>query len=136
MSKNTTAAATFYPELIYEDADAAIGWLNSTFGFEQRELVRDEDGAIVHAELSFGGAIVMLGSAGGGREPFSSLPTGGRLIYCGTGEIDSLHDRAAAGGAEIVVPPTDTHYGSRDFAARDPEGNIWAFGTYAPTAEA
>jgi len=27
---------------------------------------------------------------------------------------------------------TDTDYGSRDFAVRDPEGNIWSFGTYAP----
>ena len=27
---------------------------------------------------------------------------------------------------------TDTDYGSRDFSARDPEGNVWSFGTYAP----
>jgi uncharacterized glyoxalase superfamily protein PhnB len=27
----------------------------------------------------------------------------------------------------------DTDYGSRDFAARDPEGHLWSFGTYAPT---
>jgi len=25
----------------------------------------------------------------------------------------------------------DTDYGSRDYAARDPEGNLWSFGTYA-----
>jgi uncharacterized glyoxalase superfamily protein PhnB len=46
--------------------------------------------------------------------------------------VDSLHDTAAAAGAEIVLPPTDQDYGSRDFAARDPEGNIWSFGTYRP----
>ena len=27
---------------------------------------------------------------------------------------------------------TDTDYGSRDFSVRDPEGNVWSFGTYAP----
>jgi uncharacterized glyoxalase superfamily protein PhnB len=27
---------------------------------------------------------------------------------------------------------TDTDYGSRDFSARDPEGNLWTFGTYRP----
>lgn len=25
-------------------------------------------------------------------------------------------------------------YGSRDFACRDPEGNLWSFGTYWPKA--
>ena len=27
---------------------------------------------------------------------------------------------------------TDTDYGSRDFSVRDPEGNLWSFGTYRP----
>ena len=30
------------------------------------------------------------------------------------------------------MAPTDQDYGSRDFSARDPEGNIWSFGTYRP----
>ena len=29
----------------------------------------------------------------------------------------------------------DQDYGSRDFAVRDPEGNIWSFGTYRPALE-
>jgi uncharacterized glyoxalase superfamily protein PhnB len=29
----------------------------------------------------------------------------------------------------------DTDYGSRDFTVRDPEGNLWAFGTYRPTVD-
>ena len=33
------------------------------------------------------------------------------------------------------MEPTDQDYGSRDFVARDPEGNLWSFGTYAPTSE-
>ena len=47
-------------------------------------------------------------------------------------EVDPLHDTAKAAGAEIVMAPTDQDYGSRDFSARDPEGNIWSFGTYRP----
>ena len=30
----------------------------------------------------------------------------------------------------ITAEPHDTDYGSRDFSARDPEGNRWSFGTY------
>ena len=32
--------------------------------------------------------------------------------------------------------PYDTEYGSRDFTARDPEGNVWSFGTYRPAVDA
>jgi uncharacterized glyoxalase superfamily protein PhnB len=41
-----------------------------------------------------------------------------------------VHARAVAAGAEITDPLHGTDYGSRDFAARDPEGNRWSFGTY------
>jgi uncharacterized glyoxalase superfamily protein PhnB len=49
----------------------------------------------------------------------------------GLGEYQ-LHDRAVAAGAEITMPLVDQHYGSREFAAKDPEGNQWFFGTYRP----
>jgi hypothetical protein len=47
----------------------------------------------VHAELDFRGAIVMLSTAGVGREPFRSLPAGGRLVNCAVHEVDSLSER-------------------------------------------
>ncbi|GCC47386.1 hypothetical protein chiPu_0031451, partial [Chiloscyllium punctatum] len=34
----------------------------------------------------------------------------------------------------IEMELRDTDYGSRDFACRDPEGNLWSFGTYWPKA--
>src|SRR6266540_1434370 len=37
-------------------------------------------------------------------------------------------------GAEVVRPLEDTDYGSRGYTARDPEGNLWSFGTYQPAA--
>jgi uncharacterized glyoxalase superfamily protein PhnB len=45
-------------------------------------------------------------------------------------DVEALHDRAAKAGAEIVRPLQNTDYGSHEFAARDPEGNLWSFGTY------
>lgn len=126
--------AVLYPNLLYADADAAIEWLEKAIGFEQRELMRDDHGVITHAELSLGDSIVMVASAGVGREPFRALPPGASLIYCAVDDVDSLHDQAAAAGAEIALPLTDTDYGSRDFTLRDPEGGLWAFGTYRPTA--
>ena len=126
---------TFYPNLLYRDAAGAMDWLERTLGFERREDHRDDDGNVQHAELTLGSAIVMLGTAGAGREPFRSLPAGGSLVYCAVEHVDALYERARAAGAEVPLEPMDTDYGSRDFTVRDPEGNLWAFGTYRPTAE-
>ena len=30
------------------------------------------------------------------------------------------------------MEPISTDYGSRDYSARDLEGNLWSFGTYEP----
>jgi uncharacterized glyoxalase superfamily protein PhnB len=37
-----------------------------------------------------------------------------------------------AAGATIIQGLIDQDYGSREFAALDPEGNVWCFGTYRP----
>ena len=50
--------------------------------------------------------------------------------YVVTDDVDAVYQRAKAAGAEIIAEPHDTDYGSHDFAARDPEGNRWSFGTY------
>jgi uncharacterized glyoxalase superfamily protein PhnB len=35
-----------------------------------------------------------------------------------------------AAGTDVVRPLEDTDYGSHTFTTRDPEGNLWTFGTY------
>ena len=40
--------------------------------------------------------------------------------------------RSAAQATALYPPDTDQDYGSREFAARDPDGNLWSFGTYRP----
>jgi uncharacterized glyoxalase superfamily protein PhnB len=130
-----TSIPIFYPELLYHDADAGMRWLESVLGCERREEHRDDDGNVVHAELVFRGAIVMVGTAGVGREPFRSLPAAGCLLYCGIDDVDALYERVREAGGDIAMDLTDTDYGSRDFTVRDPEGNLWAFGTYRPQVE-
>ena len=130
MSDETQATA--YPGLFYDDAEAAMQWLERTLGFERREDHRDDDGNVVHAEMTLGTALVMLSTAGRGREPFSRIPGGRGLVYIALEEVDSLYERAREAGADIALEPTDTDYGSRDFTVRDPEGTLWSFGTYRP----
>lgn len=127
---------SIYPFLQYDDAPAAIAWLEKTFGFRTVMSHPDGKGGVAHAELQLGHGMVMVGS----RQtdgPFAlraPRQAGGTTqgVYVVVTEVDALFARAKSAGAEIVWGIRDTEYGSRDFAARDPEGHLWSFGTYAP----
>ena len=118
----TSQAQNVFPAVRYEDTAPALEWLRHAFGFEDVQVTPGPDGSIAHAELSLGGGVVMFGS--GGEEPQS--------VYVALDDVDGHYERARAAGAEIVRDPTDTHYGSREYSARDPEGHVWHFGTYRP----
>lgn len=130
------APQALYPTFRYRDAHAAIDWLEQAFGFERKEVHEGGDGTVVHAELSFRGQLIMLGEAhdaSAGGYAAIAPPPGSGSTYVAVDDPDALHDRVvAAGGGEVVSPLHDTDYGSRDFTVRDPGGNIWSFGTYAP----
>ena len=125
---------SIYPVLKYDDARVAIDFLERAFGFEQHAVHDGENGAVSHAELRFGDQFIMFGSVSEG-DPRFNQGVGRTTLYVVVDDPDSLHARAKEAGAEIVMEPTDQDYGSRDFAARDPEGNIWSFGTYRPALE-
>ena len=123
---------TIFPALRYRDAPAAIEWLGRALGFEARMVVDGPNGTVAHAELAYDGAVIMLGSVrdGDGYAP----PPGGAAAYLVVDDPDAHHERARAAGAKIVRDLQDTDYGSREYSVRDPEGNVWSFGTYRPGA--
>ncbi|MCX5379083.1 VOC family protein [Streptomyces sp. NBC_00091] len=121
------------PTLLYRDAKAAIRLLTEAFGFSQVAVYEGEDGSVMHAELAYGNGVVMLGSQGrGGAFDKAMAGAGPTGVYVVVDDVDAHHRRAAEYGVEILMEPTDQDYGSRDYMARDAEGNIWSFGTYAP----
>jgi uncharacterized glyoxalase superfamily protein PhnB len=125
---STTPQPQVWPSLRARDARALIRFLTEAFGFEETVVYGDGE-MVEHAQLSWpeGGGI-MLGSVREGQA--SATDPGAFGAYVVTGQPDALYARAKAAGAEITAEPYDTDYGSRDFAARDPEGNRWTFGTY------
>jgi uncharacterized glyoxalase superfamily protein PhnB len=78
--------------------------------------------------MEFGGAPLGFGPTTEGS-PFDLGPS---AVYIALDDPDAHYDRAVVAGAELGMEPTDQDYGSRDYAARDPEGNVWCFGTYHP----
>ncbi|HUG63461.1 MAG TPA: VOC family protein [Methylomirabilota bacterium] len=136
MSIDRIEPPRLFPTLRCRDADATIRWLVDTLGFRERVVHRGDDG-VQHAELTFGSSILMLGQAR--DDDYGRLvgdPRGRRTdaLYMAVDDPDDLYARAKAAGATIEMELRDTDYGSRDFACRDPEGNLWSFGTYWPKA--
>ncbi|MEU6233943.1 VOC family protein [Kitasatospora sp. NPDC047058] len=127
-----TPAPQVWPSLRARDARGLIRFLADAFGFQ--EVVAYGEGELVaHAELAWPeGGGVMLGSDR--PDPEGTAPWPGRpgtfTAYVVTADPDAVHARAVAAGARITMDLHETDYGSRDFAADDPEGNRWYFGTY------
>jgi uncharacterized glyoxalase superfamily protein PhnB len=130
-------STNIFPSLRYRDANAAIEWLKDVFGFEEKAVYRGDDGVVQHAELRLGAGLVMLGQHRpdgwfGSSEPVAE--TSPAAIYVVLQDVDAHCERAREKGAEIFYGPADQDYGSRDYSARDLEGNRWSFGTYDPYA--
>src|SRR5947209_7927820 len=119
---NADRTPNIFPVLRFVDPDAALDWLSQAFGFIQRAVHRDDQGVIRHTEMSLGAGTIMCGH-GDARA---------HSIYVAVEDADAHCARAKAAGAEIIRELEDTPYGSREYSARDPEGNVWSFGTYQP----
>ena len=123
---------TIFPALRYADAQKALSWLHDAFGFEQSVAVPGEGGTIAHAEMRLGNGTIMFGSTSEVPEIDPDPRKAHFIIYVAVADIDAHYARACEAGAEITAELGDTDYGSREYGARDFEGNHWAFGTYQP----
>jgi uncharacterized glyoxalase superfamily protein PhnB len=121
-----------YPVLRYKDAHAAIDFLCEAFGFERNAVYQGDDRGVDHAQLEYKGGMVMLSTERDVDDRGYGKHAGEGWIYVAVEDPDAHHERAKAAGAEIFRGLEDQEYGSRDYSARDPEGNIWSFGTYNP----
>jgi uncharacterized glyoxalase superfamily protein PhnB len=130
---------TVIPALHYRDAHAAIDFVCRVFGFEKKAVYEDAAGGVAHAELTYGNGMVMLGSAKEteyGKLLVRPAAAGGvtMSVYVIVEDVDGHFARAKAAGAAIVRDPVTQDYGGRDYTCKDPEGNVWTFGSYDPWA--
>jgi uncharacterized glyoxalase superfamily protein PhnB len=126
---------TIYAALRYQDPDKAVSWLCEAFGFTEHSVTRSPDGSFQHGELRLGESTVMISGpreAGwlGARtaDPLASPVS----LYAAVDDPVAHFERAKAAGANIVRELEHMDYGSHEYSARDPEGNLWSFGTYRP----
>ena len=129
------------PFIGYEDAAAAIEWLERAFGFaEDREARYEEDGTVTHAELELGGALIYVSTPAGYSSPRSLRETSelARRAYDNpwvidghfveVDDVDAHYERARAAGVTILREPEEPGIGHRIYSAEDLEGHRWMFG--------
>jgi uncharacterized glyoxalase superfamily protein PhnB len=126
-----TPPPNVWPTLRATDARALIRFLVDVVGFEETAVHGDGD-VVHHCQLSWplGGGIMLGSATGRGDNDTWALRPGTFGCYVVADNIEALHTRAKEAGAEIVREPATTDYGSHEFTLRDPEGNLWSFGTY------
>ncbi|MBE1876791.1 VOC family protein [Myceligenerans pegani] len=119
--------------LKYRDAEQGLAWLKAV-GFTERAVYRDDaDPAVVHhAELDWpAGGGVMLGTHRESRAEWPDEPGTGSA-YAVTDDVDDTFRAAVDAGGTALTEPAERDYGGRECAVRDPEGNLWSFGSYRP----
>lgn len=127
--------STIIPGMHYRNAPAAIDWLCQVFGFERKAVYPGENNTIMHAELTLGGGMLMLGSYRTDRHMKHPDEVGGvetRGVNLILDDADAVYARAKAAGAKIVMEIEDKPYGGRGFGCLDLEGRLWWVGTYDP----
>jgi catechol 2,3-dioxygenase-like lactoylglutathione lyase family enzyme len=113
------------------DPDLALAFYRDTLGLELRNDVANGDfrWITVGSAAQPGVAIVLTNYLNGSpadNEEIAALIAKGALngVHFHTGDLDATFEKVRAAGAEIVQEPTEQFWGTRDFAVRDPSGNL------------
>ncbi len=118
--------------LCVRGAERAIAFYKAAFGAEEIfRLVDPGDGRIGHAELSLGGARLMLADEYPDFGALSPESIGGTPVklHLYVDDVDAVFARAMAEGATALRPPKDEFYGDRSGLLSDPFGHAWFLAT-------
>lgn len=124
-----------WPAIAATDAPALIRLAVDVLGFAEQIVVPgDAPGTIAHSQMAWPeGGVVQISTAHRDGNVFSDQAVGSASIYVVTDDPMAVYRRAVDAGLEIVREPESPDYdpGGSGFGLRDPEGNLWSFGTYA-----
>jgi catechol 2,3-dioxygenase-like lactoylglutathione lyase family enzyme len=116
--------------LVY-DPDLALGFYRDALGLEVRNDVAKGDfrWITVGAASQPGVAVVLTNYLNGSpadQDAFAGLVAKGALngVHFHSDDLDASFEQVREAGAEVVEEPTEQPWGTRDFAVRDPSGNL------------
>jgi len=112
------------PYFVVPGAADFIEFLKEAFGAQERERFGPPDGQIMHAEVSIGDSVIMLGDASAEFEATRSS------THLYVDDVDAAYERALGAGGESLREPQDQFYGDRSAGIRDRFGNQWWLATH------
>jgi uncharacterized glyoxalase superfamily protein PhnB len=121
LTNRSAPPATVTPVLIYPDVRAAVAWLESAFGFQERVRI----GEAHRAQLRVGpdGAIVVADVRADQVAPTEGFVT--HLIKVRVADVDAAFARARDLGARVLQEATTYEYGERSCVLEDIGGHRW-----------
>jgi catechol 2,3-dioxygenase-like lactoylglutathione lyase family enzyme len=117
--------------VLVSDPDVALAFYRDTLGLEVRNDVANGD----FRWITVGGAsqpgvsIVLTNYLNGSpadNDQLAALLAKGALngVHFRSDNVDAAFEKVRDAGAEIVQEPTEQFWGAKDFAVRDPAGNM------------
>jgi uncharacterized glyoxalase superfamily protein PhnB len=111
---------TVTPYLVVPNVPRLLKFLADAFGATERIRLSRPDGSVMHAEVTIGDSIVMMG------EPTGDITAMPASIYLRVIDADEAYRKAlAAGGTSVSEPRDQPHAGERYGGVKDPCGNLW-----------
>ena len=129
MPDTTNSYRTVTPYLVVPDGNVELAFLKAAFGAAEVRCDRNPDNSVVHAEVTIGDSLVMLGQAGG---QWKARPA---ALYLWVGDVDATYAKALSAGAVSESEPEDKPYGHRNAGVIDPSGVTWWIGAPVKTVK-
>jgi len=122
MTETIETYRTVTPYLVVPDGDAEVKFLEAAFGATVTSCARNQDQAIMHAEIRIGDSLVMLGQAN------EQYRTSKASLYLWIEDVDKVYAKALSAGATSLSAPEDKPYGHRNAGVVDASGTTWWIG--------
>jgi len=112
------------PYLILRDVDRLLAFVQAAFEAKIVDVHRDRDRRVMHADVTIGGAHIMMGQAN------EKWPEKLGSIHLYVPDSDATYRAAIDAGARSVYEPTTHFYGDRSGGVEDPCGVTWWISTH------
>ncbi len=116
--------------LTVDGAAEAIDFYTRAFGAQEKFRLVEPGGRVGHAELDFGGTVIMIADTFpeyGLRDP-KALGGTPVSIHLHVDDADAMLRRAVDAGATLEREPAEQFYGERSGSVFDPFGHRWLIG--------
>ena len=119
------------PNLVFQNADAAIDFYKRVFGATERVRMPGPDGKVLHAELKIGDSIIFVNDAMGPIAPTAAQGASNPIyLHLYVPDVDVIFNRALSAGARADMPVQDMFWGDRYGKLTDPFGQQWGIATH------